>query len=65
MLETKFYILYFFYFSLVILYFIQNDGTAYFIDPVFCKGTAFFCSPFHKNEFEPGNILLGNFLFIP
>lgn len=37
-------ILYSVFFSLflVIFYFIQNDSTAYFIDPVFCEGTNFF-----------------------
>lgn len=55
----------FFSLFLVILYFVQNDSTAYFIDPVFCEGTDFFCPTFQKNEFGPGNILLGNFLFIP
>ena len=44
----------FFYFSLVILYFIQNDGTAYFIDPVFCEGTDFFVHLFIRTNLGQG-----------
>lgn len=45
-------ILYSVFFSLflVIFYFIQNDSTAYFIDPVFCEGTDFFLSNFSKER---------------
>ena len=65
MLETKFYILYFFpYFQ---SFFISYKMIVQHILLIQCsvKGLIFFCPTFQKNEFGPGNILLGNFLFIP
>ena len=55
MLETKFYILYFFIsVQSFFTYFIQNDGTAYFIDPVFCEGTDFFVHLFIRTNLGQG-----------